>query len=147
MERALCVDWIEDRRAKQLQRLWQFSLLLCFVAGCGASDDRFSVTGQVTYKGQSLEHGSIVFVSPKSRQVTGEIERGEIVNVTTVEPNDGIAAGEYMVGITSRDRSEKYKDSMAPPSLIPMRYADPSTSDLKATIQPDGNNALRFDLE
>jgi hypothetical protein len=147
MKRALFVDWIKDRRAKRCQRLLRFCLLLCFVAGCGSGDDRVSITGQVTYKGQPLEHGSIVFVSPKSRQVTGEIERGEIVNVTTAEPNDGIAAGEYMVAITSRDRSEKYKDTMAPPSLIPMRYADPATSDLKATIQPNENSPLKFDLE
>jgi hypothetical protein len=122
-------------------------VFLLSLAGCGFSDGLYSVTGQVTYKGEPLEHGSIVFVSPKSRQITGDIERGEIVRVSTISEDDGIAEGEYMVGITARDRSEKYKNSMAPPSIIPIRYADASTSGLKATIQPNKKNVLRYELE
>jgi hypothetical protein len=143
----MCLDWINEHRAKRCRTPVRILLLSCVVAGCGSSDGLYSVTGRVTFRGQPLEHGSIVFVAPKSRQVTGEIERGEIVGVTTITTGDGIAAGEYMVAITSRDRSEKYKDSMAPPSIIPARYADVSTSRLSATIQPNGNNALQFDLD
>jgi hypothetical protein len=122
-------------------------VFLLSLAGCSASDGLYSVTGQVTYKGKPLEHGSIVFVSPKARQITGDIERGEIVRVSTIKEDDGIAAGEYMVGITSRDQSEKYKDSMTSPSIIPIRYADASTSGLKATIEPNNKNVLRYELE
>lgn len=123
-------------------------LLLLFVcAGCGSGNDLYPVTGQVTFKGKPLEHGSISFVAPKSRQVTGEIEDGDIVNVTTLSANDGIAVGDYGVAIISRDRSEKYKDSMTPPSVIPTRYADIATSGLKATIEPKDENFLQFDLE
>ncbi|MEX2168001.1 MAG: hypothetical protein WD851_01710 [Pirellulales bacterium] len=147
MERTQSPDCIHGRRAKRWRSLAQILLLTCVVAGCGSRNGLYSVSGQVTYQGKPLEHGSIVFISPKSRQVTADIELGEILNVTTIAANDGIAAGEYMVAITSRDRSEKYKDSMAPPSIIPIRYADVATSDLKATIQPNNDNALRFDLE
>ena len=147
MERMLSLKWIDGRRAKRWRSLVRIFMLSCAVAGCGPSNGLYSVTGQVTYQGKPLEHGSIVFISPKSRQVTADIEVGEILNVTTIAANDGIAPGEYMVAVTSRDRSEKYKDSMTPPSVIPVRYADVATSDLKATIEPNNNNVLRFDLE
>ena len=147
MERILGLDRIHGRRAMRWRSLVQILLLTCVVAGCGPSNGLYSVTGQVTYQGKPLEHGSIVFISPKSRQVTADIQRGEILNVTTIAANDGIAPGEYMVAVTSRDRSEKYKDSMSPPSVIPIRYADVAASDLKATIEPNNNNVLRFDLE
>jgi hypothetical protein len=124
----------------------QLLLLSSVIAGCGSNNGLFSVTGYVTYQGKPLEHGSIVFVSPHSRQVTGEIEFGEILNVTTIQRGDGIAAGEYLTAITSLDRSEKYKNSMNPPSNIPVRYADVFSSNLKATILPGNTNALRFDL-
>ena len=121
--------------------------LACIVAGCNSNNNNLSaVTGQVTYQGKPLEQGSIVFASPKSRLVTGEIEGGKIVNVTTFHENDGIAAGEYMVGITSNDQSEKYKNTRNPPSLIPIRYSDSSTSGLKANIRPNESNVLQFDL-
>jgi hypothetical protein len=123
-----------------------FLWLACVVAGCNSDNNLCAVTGQVSYQGKPLEQGSIVFASPKSRLVTGEIEGGKIVNVTTFHENDGIAAGEYTVGITSNDRSEKYKDTRTPPSLIPIRYSDASTSGLKANIQPNENNVLQFDL-
>jgi hypothetical protein len=147
MERMLWLDWINGRRARRCRTLLQILLLSFLIAGCGSSNGLYSVTGNVTYQGQPLEHGSIVFVSQKSRQVTGDIERGEILNVTTNVASDGIAAGEYKVAITSRDRSEKYKNSMAPPSIIPERYADVSTSKLVATILPNNDNVLRFDLD
>jgi hypothetical protein len=120
--------------------------LSCIVAGCDSNKNLVTVTGNVTYQGKPLEQGSIVFISPHSRQVTGEIKSGNILSVTTLHDNDGIAAGEYSVAITSRDQSEKYNNSMAPPSLIPVRYADVSTSGLKANIQPNKNNVLQFDL-
>ena len=110
------------------------------------SNKNLTVTGHVTYQGKPLEQGSIAFVSPHSRQVTGEIKNGDILNVTTLHENDGIAAGEYSVAITSYDRSEKYKNTMVPPSLIPIRYADVSTSGLKANIRPNESNVLQFDL-
>ena len=147
MERKWRLDWGNPRRVKRCRAFLPILSLSCVIAGCGSGTGLFPVTGQVTYQGKPLEHGSIAFVSPKSRQVTGEIERGEIANVTTVHANDGIAAGEYMVAITSLDQSDKFKNSMAPPSIIPVRYSEVTTSNLKATILPNNDNVLRFDLD
>jgi hypothetical protein len=146
MDRNPCLKSSSKRCAKRYRPAMYILFLIC-VTGCGSTNGLVSVTGKVTYQGKSLDHGSITFVSRTSRQATGEIERGEIVGVTTIAADDGIAAGEYLVAITSRDRSEQYKNSMTAPSVIPLRYADILTSDLKATVQPNHNNVLQFDLE
>jgi hypothetical protein len=147
MNHVLGFDWINRRRANRCWVVLPALLLSSVVAGCGSGSDLCSVTGQVTYQGKPLEQGSIVFVSPTSRQVTGEIASGEILKVTTTQTGDGIAAGEYLVAISSLDRSEKHRNSMSPPSLIPTRYSDATTSGLKATILPNEVSALRFDLK
>lgn len=146
MERTRWLHRTYGFRTKRCGMLLRILWLSCIVAGCDSNKNLTTVAGHVTYQGKPLEQGSIVFISPHSRQVTGEIKGGEILNVTTFHDNDGVAAGEYLVAITSRDQSEKFKNSMAPPSLIPVRYADVSTSGLKANIQPNDNNVLQFDL-
>lgn len=126
-------------------------MLLLFLAvalaGCGTGDGLMPITGEVNYQGKPLEYGTVTFVSPRTRQATAEIADGKIVNVTTKKSNDGLAPGEYRVTITALDRSEKYRDTMVPPSLIPRKYADYSTSELTATIRAGEANELRFDLE
>lgn len=146
MERTRWLYTTDGFRTKRCGMLLCILWLSCIAIGCNSNKNLVTVTGHVTYQGKPLEQGSIVFISPQSRQATGEIKGGEILNVTTRHDNDGMAAGEYSVAITSRDRSEKYKNSMAPPSLLPVRYADVSTSGLKANIQPNDNNVLQFDL-
>ena len=146
MERTRWFFRLNGFRTKRCGTLLSILWLACVVAGCNSNNNLCAVTGQVTYQGKPLEQGSIVFASPKSRLVTGEIEGGKILNVTTFHENDGIAAGEYTVGITSYDRSEKYKNTRTPPSLIPISYADASTSGLKANIRSNESNALQFDL-
>ncbi len=115
--------------------------------GCGPGDGLVPVTGEVTYQGEPLESGRVTFISPHSRQANGDIENGKIVNITTKKTNDGLAPGEYQVTITALDRSEKYRDTMVPPSLIPRKYADYQSSGLNATIQPGEPNEVRFELE
>lgn len=147
MDRNSCLNSFSKSFANRYLRVMHILFLTCVTTGCGSTNSLVSVTGKVTYQGKPLDHGSITFVSRTSRQATGEIERGEIVGVTTTAVNDGIAAGDYLVAITSHDRSEKYKNSMTAPSVIPLRYADIVTSGLKATIQPNHDNVLQFDLE
>jgi hypothetical protein len=122
-------------------------LAALLVAG-GCSDGGLpQVTGTVTYQDKALEYGTIDFVSTHSRRASGQIAAGKILNVTTYEPNDGLAEGGYQVAIHARDRSEQHRDKMVPPSLIPERYSDIETSGLKATIEAGKDNDLRFDLD
>jgi hypothetical protein len=119
------------------------------LSGCmGSKGDFVPVEGTVTWKKQPLDHGVITFVSPGSRAATGDIENGVIKNVTTLKSGDGLHPGEYRVTIVSLDQSDKHKNDMAPPSLIPRKYADIATSELSAVIeQGSSNKKLTFNLE
>ena len=132
-------------------RRWHGFLIIALLAilceGCGGSNSLIPVHGEVTYQGKPLEYGTINFVSPNSRLASGEIEEGKFVNVTTYQKNDGLAPGEYFVTISVLDRSEKYRNTMVPPSLIPRKYADFNTSGLTAIIERGKTNELRFELK
>ena len=67
--------------------------------------------------------------------------------MTTKKENDGLAPGKYQVAISAMDRSEKYRNTMVPPNLIPDKYADYTTSGQTATIESGKKNGLRFKLE
>src|SRR5579863_9241395 len=76
------------------------------LSGCGSDDgfdQRYTVSGQVTYNGQPLKKGKIYFQPEDStkRQGVGEIEDGAILKVTTVDPGDGLFAGKYKVMISA----------------------------------------------
>lgn len=125
-----------------------FALLLMLCVGCSESEHPLApVSGNVLYKGEPLEQGTISFLSSETRQATGEIVDGKIVNVTTFSKNDGAPIGELKVAITAFDRSEEHRNSMVPPSLIPRHYANHTTSKLTATIVAGETNELQFDLE
>ncbi|MDC0934950.1 hypothetical protein OAS39_01595 [Pirellulales bacterium] len=133
-------------------RRWRYAargaLLAALLVAGGCSESSLpQVTGTVTYQNKPLEYGTIDFVSTHSRRASGQIAEGKILNVTTYEPNDGLAEGDYQVAVHARDRSEEHRDKMVPPSLIPERYSDIATSDLEATIVAGKDNVLSFDLD
>ncbi len=114
------------------------------LSGCSGGNSTAPVSGEVTYKGQPLEQGTITLYPEKGRPVSGRIEKGKIVDVTTITPNDGAAPGNYDVAIESR---EKTSDMYAKPkSFIPARYGVAKQSGLKAEIK-SGRNDLKFELK
>src|SRR5215475_1416200 len=75
------------------------------VMGCSGDNSglasRYSVSGNVTYKGSPLSKGSITFEPsnppmPQGRIASGTIENGSY-RLTTSEPNDGALPGDYKV--------------------------------------------------
>lgn len=127
------------------------------------------VSGTVTYEGEPLEKGSIVFEVPGMRTAHGEIVNGQIQNVTTFDPGDGVPVGEADVAIVAvkdgdsdpetKMEPEKEKSSSdvpggepgntgvmpTPEFSIPPKYTKPQTSGLSASIQ-EGKNTLEFNL-
>jgi hypothetical protein len=116
---------------------------LLALAGCGGSS-LAPVSGKVTYKGEPLSQGTIVFHPEQGRQASGKIKDGQIVEVTTHAPNDGVAPGKHKVTI----RSVSNPDDMyaKQESLIPENYGFPDKSGLTADIT-SGKNDLKFDLK
>lgn len=136
--------------------------------GCGPNDGlepRLPVSGRVTYNGEPLPRGSIRFEPEDpnaARPATGLIEDGRY-RLTTLTPGDGAIPGQYKVAITARevmDVSEVEKaaeggtfeqtavaaasDEAA--SLIPPKYALPTTSGLTANVEK-GSTRFDFDLQ
>lgn len=116
------------------------------IAGCTASDNTPTgkVKGRVTYKGQPLKEGTIVFHPSDGRSGVGQIRDGEIVNVTTYEPGDGAPFGPCNVSIQAMSNAT---DMYAPrKSLIPEKYASAEKSGLTADIIEGQETTVEFDL-
>jgi len=113
-------------------------------AGCSKENPTAAVSGEVTYKGQPLEQGTIVLYPEKGRPANGKIEKGKIVEVTTFAPNDGAPPGKYDVAIESKEKTDNMY--VKAKSFIPARYGVAKQSGLKAEIKP-GKNDLKFELK
>ncbi len=120
-------------------------LIAVCAIGCGGSigdlPDKFEVTGSVTFDGEPVEDGAIVFDSAdgQSTPVGGAIVDGKY----SVE----VPAGRKLVRISaSRETGEK--DMYGEPivdSYVPGKYN--TESDLERTVEPGGDNAFDFELE
>lgn len=132
-----------------------FVLLLAVAAanltGCGSDGlERFYLSGHVSYDGQPIDDGEIVF-SPVDRE-TGKAAGGPIVNGTyEVERALGPTAGKYKVMITAMRPSGKKSsgEGSTPPTdileqFIPAAYNEATTLEVDVT---DDNDALDFALD
>lgn len=119
------------------------ALLLGLLAGCG-DGGLAPVAGTVTYKGQPLKEGTIVFHTAKGRPAHGRVKDGQIVEVTTVTLGDGVAVGPARVTVQAvTNAGDMYAKHTA---LVPNSYGDPDKSGLSADIK-GGPNALTFELK
>jgi hypothetical protein len=112
-------------------------LLLVGLSGClfglwraATAKKPAPVSGIVTYQGQPVGSGVIVFepLDPAGRKATGSVVNGRYA----VKP--GLSPGSYGVGI--RDSS----------NMLPARYNLPKSSGLSASIRDARANSLNFDL-
>ncbi len=121
--------------------------LLLAMWSCGSGVDRpelAAVSGTVTFKGQPLEQGSIIFLSDNNRPALGKIANGQITEVTTFEPGDGAPVGPSKVIIASMENPSA--DMYAPSkSLLPAKYGKPEESGLSVDLKP-GQNEVKFEL-
>ncbi|MBA2113214.1 hypothetical protein [Bremerella alba] len=128
--------------------------------GCSHQSNLGSVHGTVTYDGKPLKRGAIIVEVEGNRPSHGQIEDGQILNLSTFTANDGVPVGEAKVAVNSfaepdlanhlaanlpSDRPPETGNIVSGKNQIPLRYANPATSGLTATIKP-GENDLSFDL-
>jgi hypothetical protein len=128
---------------------------LCVLAGCGSSDGRSHVApvkGKVTYKGEPLKTGSIIFV-PDAGGKTAAADitpEGEYV-LGSYEATDGAIPGKHrvmIIALTSPGGTGLPEDTIklkggaqAPVNVIPERFADDKKSGLVAEVK-DGDNTI-----
>ncbi|GAB4127619.1 MAG: hypothetical protein Kow0040_01510 [Thermogutta sp.] len=110
------------------------ALVAPVVSGCGKSGPKLvKVSGQVLIDGKPLATGvpGFIQVIPEgTRPATGTIDpqTGKFT-LTTFEKEDGCPVGTHRVTVTMR--AMVGTESV---SLIPEKYADPQTTDLKVTV-------------
>jgi len=143
----------------------------------GCSDDglgkRYAVTGKVTYKGQPVKRGSVIFNPEKEegRGASSDIAEDGTYSLTTQTPGDGAFPGTYKVTIVSKSvdmekveaASKKLaekagvKATMPDPAMlarqsrvtkseIPAKYASQDRSGLTREVKAE-SNTFDFALE
>jgi len=134
-----------------------FAVSILALAGCGGVP-MAQVKGTVKYDGQPLKNGTIRFEAAGVKPATGRIVNGEIVDLHTFKPNDGVPVGSHKVAIwaledaaadTAKNPGEAKVGAnyMSGKSLIPAIYNDPATSGLTAEIKSGGDNTVAFELK
>jgi len=132
---------------------------LCFLllaAGCGGGGNQLEtaeVTGKVTYKGEPLHIGSVLFTpAGGGPSAQANIDRNGYYTLGTYALDDGAVLGKHQVMIvasTSPGGTGLPDDPISNTgsvSLIPDIYSDPQNSGLKADVKA-GENVINFDLK
>ncbi|MFN4257854.1 MAG: hypothetical protein ACK4RK_01050 [Gemmataceae bacterium] len=130
------------------------SLALCLL-GCGGkpTPEVTPVRGKVTYKGQPLATGTIVFSPDPFRCRHGRLAWSKIASDGSYQLQTGeavgVAAGWYRVTVAAVEVSAPtpHQPYPVPRSLIPDKYRDPQISGLVCEVKAGQENGINFNLE
>ena len=144
-----------DRCAAILRVRWALPLLLALAvgaeSGCSRGRPRLHpVQGQVLYKDQPVDRAMVV-LHPLGEYPEGLPQPIAYTDVegrfsmTTNEPGDGAPAGEYAVTVVQREKTRTGVEKVNARNLLPARYGEPGSSDLRCQVQK-GKNELPLSL-
>ena len=131
---------------RKLDRLCVLVGVSAFLVGCGAGSvapATVPVKGIVMYKGNPVPKLSIGFTPDKGKLAFGTTDAEGRFTLTTNKPGDGAMVGTYKVTISfvSDEIPEMPglpgTEKKPPESPIPVKYADPKTSELTKTVDKD----------
>jgi hypothetical protein len=101
----------------------------------------------VTYKGRPVPNGTVSFIPDGGTVATGEIGPDGSYTLTTFRKGDGAILGMHRVVISAVDAGKEGEAAASLPApIIPLKYMNLSTTDLRAEVK-DGENVYNFDLE
>jgi hypothetical protein len=130
-------------------------MLAVLAAGCGGETGRDAmapVSGRVTYAGRPVTAGRIIFYPEDGRRMAmSAIDASGNYALTTFESQDGAFLGKYKVvvdavrEIASGPATPENEGANKLQRLVPVVYADHTTSPLAAEVVADGNT-IDFDI-
>jgi hypothetical protein len=131
-----------------------FLLLASVFAGGCADGDVGRVAGTVTLNGRPVTEGAVVFENAETGiSVNAGLDTDGAYVVKTYD-RDGLPPGTYRVAIKPATFGDGHvplvqapTEEQAPPSVIPTRYHDVSTSGLTAVVEAGENPPIDFALE
>ncbi|BBO33829.1 carboxypeptidase-like regulatory domain-containing protein [Lacipirellula parvula] len=141
-------------------RLFACAGVVLFVAGCGprsTAPATVPVTGKVTLEGEPVA-SAIVSLAPTSDSAgsvpaqattneSGEFEVSTIFDQGRTT-QAGMTPGTYALTVTKLEQLPAQAHiTRAPKNLLPKKYESTDSSELKATINADGDNFLALDLK
>jgi hypothetical protein len=120
---------------------------------CGCARDRrkpvFPVRGKVFLDGKPAAGATVFFypveTDPEALAPYGVADAGGSFTLTTYRTFDGAPAGEYVVTVRCPGPPQRPGDERGPDRLKG-RYADPKTSELRATLERKPNEVPTFEL-
>lgn len=122
-------------------------LLSLLVASCGDGGPKlYPVSGKVEFNGQPAEGATVVLhpTDPNSPKPSGTVGADGSFTLQTHPYGEGAPAGDYAVIITWYPPNSRGVEN--PKSKLPPRYADPTQSGLKATVQAGPTELELFKL-
>ena len=143
-----------DDPSRILVRRWAVRLCWSAIAlgaiGCSGSGANRPVSGTVKLPDGTPIVGGLVLFRPlgaNQKPARGAISADGSFRLSTSQPNDGAAPGEYQVVISSEPPIEVIDDPVkraAYKSPLDKRYENPDTTPLKYTVDADAEN--HFDI-
>jgi hypothetical protein len=118
-------------------------------AGCGGGTKTYPVRGKVIYNGKAVPNGTVMFISATGPPVTGEIQKDGSYSLKTTGAGNGAPAGTYTVVVVAmEDMADRLPEGRnpLPPPLVPNKYSNAATTDLKAEVEAK-ENVIDFDLK
>lgn len=121
--------------------------LVLLLLGCGSGLRRLPISGEVTFKGEPLEHGSIQFLTTEGPPgpAAGALIDGGRYQIPAVH---GLEPGTYRVLISCAVEVKKlppgWKGSPPTEELIPPAYS--SFKESKVTIEVTSSGPNQFDF-
>jgi len=141
---------MERRRVAWLAQAG-LAVVMLFTASCGPSGPKlYPVQGKVMFAGKPAAGALVTLHKTDAENSTTPIPSGIVredgsFQLSTYGPNDGAPAGEYDVAITWTEEKGN-ADTGDLKSKLPLRYSDPKTSQLKATIGNSATTLPTFEL-
>jgi hypothetical protein len=102
------------------------------------------VRGTVTVDGAPIPSGTVYFSPTKGRGARGKIKTDGTFELTTYQEGDGAIMGEHAVFVIALDGGADEAEQSGPvKSLVPTKYSNPDTSELRFEVKPnEQNNAI-----
>ncbi len=132
-----------------LQRLSVFILLTSLGLGCSDEGPKLAVVkGKVTYKGEPLKSGTVMFIPVAGGPAATADIQGDGTYQLSTNGRTGALLGDHAVEITVSHKptlGALPEDEPPPMVNLPARYSNRKTSGLKREVK-GGPNEFNFDL-
>lgn len=127
---------------------------LAMALGCSNAPEMAPVEGKVTYNGEPLKFGTVLFQNTTGGQpASGLIQQDGSFKLTTPKAGDGAKPGQYNVSVYCYESQDPAKqasfaggDQSMGKLLVPKKYIMANTSGLTAEVKAEANEPIVFEL-